>query len=412
MRYAVPRILHDAGLLTCLYTDLLANRGWLRALQLVPRQCQPRLLRRLMSRGSDTAAIPREHVCSFPLLGLKYAVRRLWARTADELTRAHFEIGDTLSRCVLRIGLRDSTHIYAFETASLEVMRAVAGSGRTLVMEQTNAPREVLSELVERERRKHPEWEEPERAGTMDDAIMARYREAWSLSDLIVCGSQFVAEGIRRCSGPVSKCSIVPYGVDFNERHLRDEMWRRCLTDERYARRQGGQSLRVLTVGTVDLRKGAPYVLEAAQSLGSRARFRVAGAVEVTKQAAVRLAQRVELLGLVPRNEVQELYRWADVFLLPSVCEGSATVTYEALAHGLPVICTPNTGSVVRDGVDGLLVEPSSGEAVIAALEKVIAYPDLWQSMASAAFATSDQMDVKHYGERLLKAVGCTPEPT
>ena len=59
---------------------------------------------------------------------------------------------------------------------------------------------------------------------------------------------------------------------------------------------------------------------------------------------------------MVPRSEVIRHYEWADIFLLPSLCEGSATSTYEALTAGLPVVCTPNCGSVVRHGTEGYLV--------------------------------------------------------
>jgi glycosyltransferase involved in cell wall biosynthesis len=141
--------------------------------------------------------------------------------------------------------------------------------------------------------------------------------------------------------------------------------------------------------------------------LGKRAQFRMVGAIDVSPKAVGLLSEHVELTGLVPRDEVSRHYRWADVFLFPSICEGSATVVYEALAYGLPVVCTPNTGSVVADGVDGFIVETSSGQAVAAALESIIADRDLWLTMATNAFLTSDQMDIKHYGERLLRAVGC-----
>ena len=67
----------------------------------------------------------------------------------------------------------------------------------------------------------------------------------------------------------------------------------------------------------------------------------------------------MELAGPVPRSVVAEHYAWADVFLLPSVCEGSATATYEAIASGIPVICTPNAGSVIEDGRQGFR-SPSS----------------------------------------------------
>ena len=51
----------------------------------------------------------------------------------------------------------------------------------------------------------------------------------------------------------------------------------------------------------------------------------------------------------------------ADVFVFPSLFEGSAVVTYEAIACGLPSIVTPEAGSVVRDGVEGFLVPAAGG---------------------------------------------------
>ena len=404
--YAVPRIFHEAGLLERFYTDILATQGWPRLLSVIPKSLQSPGLRRLTSRGTEIAGLPRSRVKTFPMLGVKYAFRLARAQNEDTRVHAHFDVCEDLSRRILRCGLGNTTHLYCFDIASLGVMRAVGNTGMRIMMEQTNATRLVWSELLRREREKHPGWEDADAASTIDGDILARYREAWALADLIICGSEFAKEGVRRCGGPASKCTVVPYGVDLGDPRGRDPAWRRGVIEERYARRRAGEPLRVLTVGSVGLNKGAPYVLEAARAFGRRARFRMVGGLNISRRAADRLARDVELTGLVPRHEVWAHYRWADVFLFPSVCEGSAGVIYEALACGLPVICTPNTGSVVRDGVEGFIVAPSSGEAVIAALEKVMASPELWLPMAQNAFATSDQMDVKHYGERLLKAVG------
>lgn len=407
MRYAVPRIFHNAGLLERFYTDIVAAHGWRQIAGAIPEALQPASLRRLFSRGMEIADLPRERVKTFPLLGLTYAFRLMKGPNADTRTRIHLDVQDTFSRKILKCGLGEATHLYCFDMASLGIMRAVAGKGVRLVMEQTNATRLVWSELVQRERQQHPDWENSQPSSTMDDVVQTRYLEAWTLADKIVCGSEFVREGVARCGGPVSKCTVVPYGVDLRNCSGDRAAWRHSAIGERYARRRAGRPFRVLTVGNVNLNKGAPYVLEAARAFGNRAQFRMVGAVDVSKSAACRLAEYVDLTGLVPRNEVASHYYWADVFLFPSVCEGSATVVYEALAYGLPVICTPNTGSVVKDGVDGFIVEPSSGEAVIAALEKVIVSPERWLTMSQNAFTTSDQMDVKHYGERLLRALGC-----
>jgi glycosyltransferase involved in cell wall biosynthesis len=52
------------------------------------------------------------------------------------------------------------------------------------------------------------------------------------------------------------------------------------------------------------------------------------------------------------------------VFFLPSICEGSAMVTYEALNWKLPIITTNNAGYVVRNGVDGFLVPIRTSEYI------------------------------------------------
>ncbi len=52
----------------------------------------------------------------------------------------------------------------------------------------------------------------------------------------------------------------------------------------------------------------------------------------------------------------ETVYKKASIFVFPSLEEGGAKVTYEAMASGLPLIATENSGSVMRDGIDGFLV--------------------------------------------------------
>jgi glycosyltransferase involved in cell wall biosynthesis len=54
--------------------------------------------------------------------------------------------------------------------------------------------------------------------------------------------------------------------------------------------------------------------------------------------------------------EAERLYRSSDVFVLPTISDGFAITQLEALAHGLPLIVTPNCGDAVRHGIDGLRV--------------------------------------------------------
>ena len=102
---------------------------------------------------------------------------------------------------------------------------------------------------------------------------------------------------------------------------------------------------------------------------------------------------------------MSEHYSWADVFLLPSLCEGSATVIYEALAHGLPVICTPNTGSVVRDGMDGFIVPIRDAATTAARLEQLAGDRELRTWMGANARQRASEFTVAAYGRRLLAAL-------
>jgi glycosyltransferase involved in cell wall biosynthesis len=110
----------------------------------------------------------------------------------------------------------------------------------------------------------------------------------------------------------------------------------------------------------------------------------------------------------VPRSELAKHFEWADVFLLPSICEGSATVTYEALAHGLPVVCTANTGSVVRDEVDGFIVPARDPAAVTARLCRLLEDPELLDRLSSNAATRAKQFTVVKYGDRLTSVLRIT----
>jgi glycosyltransferase involved in cell wall biosynthesis len=88
------------------------------------------------------------------------------------------------------------------------------------------------------------------------------------------------------------------------------------------------------------------------------------------------------------------------------LCEGSATLTYEALAAGLPVICTPNTGSVVTDGLDGFIV-PAGDHDTIAARVAEFSKPDVLEAMSAAALATGNKFTLDAYSRRALAALTC-----
>ena len=162
---------------------------------------------------------------------------------------------------------------------------------------------------------------------------------------------------------------------------------------------------RVLFVGTAELRKGIHYLGMAAEKLVKhRYEFRIAGEVDssVAKQPFCR---HLTFLGRVPRDQIAREFEQADILVLPSLAEGSAGVTYEALAAGVPVVATAEAGSVARDRVDGRIVSSRDPEALARGLAEVIEDRDERERMSRAARDRAKEFTWKRYGERLVSAL-------
>jgi len=386
--YAIPRILHQADRLEHLYTDLCAVKGLPQILQLIPQKLQSPSIARLTGRVPH--GVPTNKITAFTKLGFEYTQRLRKANSASEQTQVFLWANSTFNQLVLKQGLQGDG-VYTFNAAGLEILTTAKQRGLKTIMEQTIAPNAIEYQLLQEEQELHPGWEEPMPYDAYRSQYIEREQQEWEQANIILCGSEFVRDGIQKCGGPVSRCVVVPYGVD-TRFHVPTRI--------RYQ-----EPLRVLTVGTVGLRKGIPYVLEAAKRLKGLATFRVVGPTQISAKAIAMLQEHVELLGQVPRSQITEHYDWADVFLLPSICEGSAGVTYEALACGLPVIATPNTGSIVRDGVDGYIVPIRDCDRLVDRLETLRTSPNRLHQMQQAAIEQANVCNFSSYTERLLQVL-------
>jgi glycosyltransferase involved in cell wall biosynthesis len=181
------------------------------------------------------------------------------------------------------------------------------------------------------------------------------------------------------------RCSFLEEG--FPEHRLLQVSFGADTTRFRPAEERDSHPFRVLFVGQIGIRKGIPYLLEAWQQLGWRdAELWLVGRIEAGISPILTRWERLpgmKISGYVP--DPASLYQQADVFAFPTIEEGSALVTYEALACGLPVVTTPNAGSVVRDGVEGFIVPLRDVNALAERLERLRGDERLRQEMGRAA---------------------------
>jgi glycosyltransferase involved in cell wall biosynthesis len=143
---------------------------------------------------------------------------------------------------------------------------------------------------------------------------------------------------------------------------------------------------RAIFLGSLKKRKGVDTLLEAWHGLKLKnAELVLVGhAHEEMKEHLARYAdQSVRLEGFCA--EPQNLLRTASVHIFPSTCEGSAKVTFEAAAAGLPQITTYESGDAVVDGETGCIIPCGDTAALAAAIERLYAAPEERKRMGIAA---------------------------
>jgi len=174
-------------------------------------------------------------------------------------------------------------------------------------------------------------------------------------ADRVIIPSEFVRRTFVEQGVPEAKLAVIPYG--FNAAHFHKEEKR-------------DDVFRVLFVGNISVQKGVHYLLEAWERLAlPKAELVFIGTVESELQPLLeRHASRIVLRGHVKHEDLYREYSQASVFVLPSLQEGSALVTYEAMACGLPLVVTENTGSIARHGEHGLVLPIRSADAIADAL--------------------------------------------
>lgn len=209
--------------------------------------------------------------------------------------------------------------------------------------------------------------------------------ESWSLNavDRMICVSNSLAGYMKELGHDPQKICVVSNGVaaipDLPSRELPGKRW---------------------TIGTMALfrpRKGTEVLLDALAILKSKnidVTLRAVGPFE-TPEYENEILARVEKLGIGDMIEwtgfqtnVNAQLRMMDLFVLPSLYgEGLPMVVLESMANAIPVVASRVEGipEAVRDGLDGLIFEPSNPQDLADKLESLIGDNERWKSMSESA---------------------------
>lgn len=356
-----------------------------RLAQRLPGAGRERVLRELKRRAHPGVDVRRLRLLPWPELAY-VALNRL-GLAPGPLARIVGWRDEVFDRWVASHVRRARPHIVVgHDSSTLLSFRAAREVGAVTVLNQVTGHIEAALEIFREEAERAPEFVE---GLTAPPAwIIERCRREALDADHVLVPSEYVRTTLAERGTAPERIAVLPYGVDIDRFHPQP-------------RRDGGK-FRLLFVGNLSQRKGIKYLLEAVRRLKlPDTELLLVGRIVGSASALAPYADLFRHVPHVPYHEVHRLYADADLFVYPSLHEGSAFATYEALASGLPVIATPNTGSVVRDGADGYLVPPRDVEALMARIEELYRDPGRRAAMAASARQRAEAFTWRAYRERL-----------
>lgn len=226
-------------------------------------------------------------------------------------------------------------------------------------------------------------------------ALWKRQLEELANSDCLLAASQFVRESFAARGYRRDRIVVLPYAVD-------PRLFRPLPSDD--TKKPG--VFRVLCVGALTPYKGQVYLLEAWKKLRlPNAELTLIGAMSYQMKAILRrYGNLFKYIPFVPNARLYEHYGRSSVFVLPSLEDGFALATVEAMACGVPVITTVNNGAadVITHGEDGFVVPIRWPEAIAQRLELLYRNEELRREMSRAALDKArSELSWQRYAKRL-----------
>lgn len=177
--------------------------------------------------------------------------------------------------------------------------------------------------------------------------------------------------------------------------------------------------IRLLSVGNLIAIKGHDYLIEALQLLTKENEYSFTltligtGNYESVIRAKIEnlgLTDQVRLIGYIPHGELNSFYEKADIFVLPSLSEGTPKVIPEAMAKGLPVIATSvgGTPSLIDHMKNGIIVEPKNPGAIAEAVLNLVKDQALRKLIIENSLKSAEKFTIKHQVKTLVKILTST----
>lgn len=287
--------------------------------------------------------------------------------------------------------------VYCYEDTALNTFLEAGDKRIAKIYELPIAYWEYVELLMRAEAERYPDWFDTFAECFGSPEKQERKTREMELADLVFVPSEFVLGSIPEYLQRSKKIVLAHFGSPALERSA---------DFERTFKRN--DKLRVLFVGTLSQRKGLADLFQAVKILKRRdIELVVLGSLK--KDLGFYQKQYPDFKYRAPcnRNEVLQLMRSCDLFVLPSLIEGCALVQQEAMSCGLPIIITPNTGGghLISEGKEGFTVPIKAPEKLAEKIAWCADHRDELVEMGRQAEVRSRQISWMNYQHTIFQAV-------
>ena len=262
---------------------------------------------------------------------------------------------------------------YTFTQVGLETLKWSRSNGVPSSLESPNGHIRNFRSVYESE---SDRWCRSRYRGHPAAAMVERVEEEYDLADRIRVSSQWSKDSLIARGLPPNKISVIQQPVDLER-----------FRPAPHPPKPTGP-LRICFVGSLDLRKGFVYLLRALRLLPpDAASLEIVGATGSRCCARLFTEESQELSVTSSVGDPLPAYQRAEIFVLPTLEDGSPFAVAEAMACALPVIVTSSCGSAewVEEGRSGWVVPSRNPEAIAAVLERAIERRSELRAMGNAA---------------------------
>lgn len=390
--YAIPRALHQTGQLAHLVTD-----AWVLP-QSPLNQLPKNLLTNLRERFHPDLSQASVHTFTSSLIRFELVqkCKKTVGWNCVIARNQWFQQKAIQSLNTITSQLNSRPTLFAYSYAALELLRYSKKKGWRTILGQID-PGPVEEKLVLEEHAKHPSYQSSWQPAPLQYWI--DWQEECSLADRILVNSFWSSQALQQVGIPANKIEIIPLAY---QPPKKADHFRRIYPPAFSLKRP----LRVLFLGQVILRKGIAALLEASTLLSNQPiEFWIVGSQGIARPQMDQ--EQVNWIGSVPRSLTANYYQQADIFLFPTLSDGFGLTQLEAQAWKLPIIASRFCGEVVKDQVNGLILQEVTGEVIANALQFCLNNPQKLEAFAQATTDTScfSLSQLQHHLQSLPYAV-------